>query len=179
MEIPNCMDDFLELLLFSPLVILAEVFLCFVLSWDLLAIIVCVILDIFLIVNYLMDWIYLSRKIILDQHGCSFVSKTGIKSCSWNEIYLQYVENTSFLFGDFEIPGNGIILSTKPLSKPTYIGAMTYCRFNNPSGSAFIRFVTAPDNVKRKAAKFVYRGFTANEYDLLSFLNTQSIRINR
>ena len=49
MVIPNCVDDFRETLLFAPLVIIAEVVLCLVLSWNYLALFVCVACDILLL----------------------------------------------------------------------------------------------------------------------------------
>lgn len=176
MKISNCTDDFNELLVFFIIAIVAEVFLCFVLSWNSIVIIVCIILDIFLAIHYYIDWLYLSRKIILDENGCSFISGGGAKRFTWKEIYLQHVENSSFLFGDCEIPGEGIILSDKPISKPTYIGAMTYCRFTNPRASVFIRFESSSDHlkIKRSAAKFVYQGFTAEKKDVLSFIDVTS-----
>lgn len=171
MEISNCIDDFRELLVYLVLVIIAEVFLCFVVSWNTVAMIACIILDIFLAIYYRIDWLYLSKKIILDENGCTFISGGGTKGFTWKELYLQHIENESFLFGDCEIPSEGIILSSKPIAKPAYIGPMTYCRFTNPSTSVFIRFTSSSDKFKKTAAKFVYRGFTANKSDVLFFVD--------
>ena len=180
MQISNCIDDFRELLVFLFVAIVAEVFLCFVLSWSDIVIIACVLLDVLLAISYGIDWLYLSRTIILDENGCSFISNGGAKRFAWEEIYLQHVENSSFLFGDCEIPGEGIILSDKPISKPEYLGAMTYCRFTNPRTSVFIRFESSSNcqKIKRAAAKFVYQGFTAEKKDILQFVRTKG-HINR
>jgi len=170
MEISGSTDDLREQLVFVFLTVIAQAFLLFVLSWNKVAIVICVILDIILATVCLVDWLYLRRKIILDANGCTFVSIRAAKKFTWKEMHLQHLENSSFLFGDSEIPGEGIILSTKPISKPAYIGAMTYCRFTNPCVSVFIRFAS-PADVKRAAAKFVYQGFVADKHEVLPFLD--------
>ena len=63
MEISDCSDEFRELLVYLPLAILAEVFLCFTVLWNLIEIITCFILSILLVVYYLENWLYLSRNV--------------------------------------------------------------------------------------------------------------------
>lgn len=171
MEISSCNDDLKELLFFYILAIMAEVFLCTAVFWKVIAITACVMLDIILSIDYLINWLYLSRKIILDEFGCTYVTNRGSKKFAWKDIYMQHVANASFLFGDSELSGEGVILSTKPISKPAHIGAMTYCRFTNPRTSVFIRFESSYDNLKRTVAKFTYQGFTANKCDFLLFVS--------
>ena len=170
MEISGNSSNLQQLLVFAILAVIAQVFLLFMLSWNIAAIIVCIILDFFLLIVGLVDWLYFSRKIILDAYGCTFVSITATKKFTWEEIYLQHTENSSFLFGDSEIPGEGVILSVKPIAKPAHIGAMTYCRFTHPSTSVFVRFASPFDGLKITHAKFVYIGFIADKDEMLRFL---------
>lgn len=172
MEISGSVDDFRAKLLFTVLAVTAQVFLLFVLSWNIVVIITCISLSIFLLIELFVDWLYFSRKVILDACGCTFVLGRATKNFKWEEIHLQYTDNKSFLFGDSEIPGEGVILSTKPISKPVNIGAMTYCRFTNPSTSVFIRFTAPFDKFRISYAKFVFRGFVADKNEVLSFLMT-------
>ena len=176
MEISSCIDDVREQFVFLVLAVIAEVFLCFLVSWSRFAIFACVILDVFLVNNFCLDWFYLCKNIMLDEQGCTFVTSRRTKTFTWKEIYMQHIDNTSFLFGDSEISGEGIILSSKPISKPTYLGAMTYCKFSNPCTSVFIRFESAPDRfkVKKSAAKFVYQGFSAEKKDVLHFIDARN-----
>lgn len=170
MEVSREVNDLRKQLVFAILAVIAQVFLLFALSWNAFVIIVCIILDFLLLLVGLVDWIYFSRKIILDAYGCTFVSSWGTKKFTWEEIHLQHTENSSFLFGDSEIPGEGVILSAKPISKPVQIGAMTYCRFTHPGTSVFIRFSSPSDRLIRTSAKFLYRGFVAEKDEILSFL---------
>ena len=171
MEISGNSADLRQQLVFAILAVIAQVFLLFALSWNVVVIIVCIILDILLLLVGLVDWLYFRRKIILDAYGCTFVSSRGTKKFTWEEIHLQHTENSSFFFGDSEISGEGIILSVKPISKPAHIGAMTYCRFTHPGTSVFIRFSSPSfDRLIRTSAKFVYRGFVADKEETLSFL---------
>ena len=139
-------------------------------NWNKVAIIGCIILTVLLFIGGIIDWLYLNKKIILDEYGCTFVWKKKTRTFSWEDIYLQYVENSAFLFGDAEIPGAGIILSSKPISKPEHIGAMTYCRFTHPGASVFIRFSSSQDKLKRTSAKFLFGGFVANKEEILCLL---------
>lgn len=173
MELSNCKDDLHELLFFLGLTIVAEVFLFITMSWNAVVIIVLMIMNIFLLYDFAMSWYYLNRTIILDEYGCTFVFQRSKEHFTWNEIYVQQTENTSFLFADSEIPGRGVILSTKPLSKRKNIGALTYCRYTNPRTSVFIRFRSSNDGIKKAAAKYVYQGFTANENDILPFIEAR------
>lgn len=173
MEVSGSLDDLRQLLVFAILALIAQVFLLFVLSWNEVVIIVCIILDFLLLIVGLVDYLYLNRKIILDVYGCTFVSNRATKKYTWEEINLQHTENALFFFGDSEIPGEGVILSVKPISKPVHIGAMTYCRFTHPSTSVFIRFASPFDRLKRTSAKFVYRGFVAEKDEILSFLRRE------
>lgn len=169
MEISSDISDWKEILFFEFLAIAAQLFLLFVLSWNIIAIIACTIITVFLVLDGYTNWLYLNRKILLDNIGCTFISSKTVSKFTWNEIYLQRSENSSYLFGDSEIPGEGIILSAQPIKKPAGIGAMTYCRFTHPSTSIFIRFSSPLDQTKRTAAKFVYGGFIADKDALLSF----------
>lgn len=169
-EVSGNFYDLQQLLLYALLAVIAQVFLFLLLSWNEFVIVVCIILDIFLLIAGVIDWLYISRKIILDIHGVTFVLKSSTKTFSWEEMQLQYTKNSSFLFGDSEIPGEGVILSTKPISKPAHIGAMTYCRFTHPSTSVFIRFSSELDRLPETSAKFVYRGFAADKSEILKFL---------
>ena len=170
MEVSGDVVDLRQLLIFAILAAIAQVFLFFALSWNVVIIIACIILDILLFIAGFVDWLYFSRKIILDAYGCAFVSLRATKKFTWEEIHLQHTKNSSFLFGDSEIPGEGVILSVKPISKPVHIGAMTYCRFTHPSTSVFIRFSSPFDRIIRTSAKFVYRGFVADKDEMLDFL---------
>lgn len=170
MEVCGDVVDLRQLLVFAILAAIAQVFLLFALSWNEVVIIVCIILDVLLFIVGLVDWLYFSRKIILDAYGCAFVSLRATKKFTWEELHLQHTENSSFLFGDSEIPGEGVILSVKPISKPVHIGAMTYCRFTHPCTSVFIRFSSSFDRLTRTSAKSVYRGFVADKDELLDFL---------
>lgn len=171
-EVSGNFDDLQQLLVYALLAVIAQVFLLLLMSWNGFVIVVCIILDIFILLAGLVDWLYISRKIILDIHGVAFVSKSATKTFSWEEMHLQYTKNSSFLFGDSEIPGEGVILSTKPISKPVHIGAMTYCRFTHPCTSVFIRFSSELDRLPETSAKFVYRGFVADKGEILKFLKT-------
>ena len=174
LEVSGNVDDLRQLLVFAILAVIAQVFLLFALSWNVVVIIVCIILDILLFIAGLVDWLYFSRKIILDAYGCAFVSLRATKKFTWEEIHLQHAENSLFLFGDSEIPGEGIILSVKPISKPMHIGAMTYCRFTHPCTSVFIRFSSPFDRLTRTSAKFVYSGFVADKDEMLDFLRRRT-----
>ena len=169
-EISRNLNDLRQQLFYAILAVIAQVFLLLAFSWNVVVIIVCTILNIVLLLIGLADWLYFSRKIILDLYGCTFISSRGTKKFTWEEIHLQHIENSSFLFGDSEIPGEGVILSVKPISKPVNIGAMTYCRFTHPGTSVFIRFSSPFDRLIRTSAKFVYRGFVAEKDEILSFL---------
>lgn len=170
MEIINCKEDLQELLLYLALLIASEACLFVAVSWNVVAIILVLFLNIFIMYDFAASWCYLNRRIILGEQGCSFVYCNREYFFTWNEIYIQRVDNSSFLFGDCEMPGNGVILSTKPISKPKRIGAMTYCRYANPRTSIFLRFRSSYDNTKKTTAKFVYRGFSTNESDVLPFI---------
>ena len=170
MEVSGDVIDLQQLLLFLVLAVIAQVFLLFALSWNIVAIIACMILDVLLLLDGLIDWLYFRRKIVLDAYGCTFVSGRRIKKFTWEEMHLQYTKNSSYLYGDSEIPGEGVILSVKPISKPEHIGAMTYCRFTHPGTSVFIRFSSPFDRLIRTSAKFLYRGFVAEKDEILSFL---------
>ena len=170
MELSSDLTVFRKLLFFAVFAVIAQVFLLFVLLWNYMAIIVCIVFDLLLLIAALIDWLYFSRRIILDGYGCSFVSFGVTKKYTWEEINIKYTDNTSFFFGDSEIPGEGVILSVKPISKPVNVGAMTYCRFTHPRTSVFIRFSSPFDSYKKNFAKFVYRGFVANKNKILSLL---------
>ena len=171
MEISGNSADLRQLLVLDVLAVIAQVFLLFVLSWNIIAIIGFIILDCLLLIVGLVDWIYFSKKVILDVDGCTFASIWATEKFTWEEINVQYTNNSSFFFGDSEISGEGIILSVKPISKPAHIGAMTYCRFTHPGTSVFIRFSSPSfDRLIRTSAKFVYRGFVAEKDEILSFL---------
>lgn len=170
MKINGSLDDLRESLVYDILAVIAQVFLLFATSWNVVIIILCGILNVFLVATEIIDWLYLSRKIILDAQGCTFVSSRATKTFTWEEINIQYTKNSSYLFGDSEIPNEGVILSAKPISKPARIGAMTYCRFTHPCVSVFIRFASPLDELKRTAGKFVYMGFVADKEEILSFL---------
>lgn len=170
MEVYGNRADLRQLLVFAILAAIAQVFLLLILAWNEVVIIVCIILDILLLVSGLIDVLYFSRKIVLDVYGCTFVSIRAAKKFSWAEIHLQYTINSSFLFGDSEDPGEGVILSLKQISKPAHIGAMTYCRFTHPITSVFIRFTSPLDRLTRTSAKFIYRGFVADKDEIISFL---------
>ncbi len=159
-----------QLIVFGILTVMAQAFILFALSWNVIVLVVCIILDCMLLINKIVDWLYFSRKIILDANGCSFVSIISTKKFTWEEINLQHTKNSSFFFGDSEIPGEGVILSSKPISKPMHIGAMTYCRFTHPRTSVFIRFTSDFDRTKKNFAKFVYKGFVADKDELLPFV---------
>ena len=162
--------DLRQLLVFDFIAVIAQVFLLFVLSWNIVAIVVCIILSILILTFGLVDWLYFNRTVILDACGCTFISFFGTKKFSWESIHVLLTDNSSFFFGDSELPGEGVILSVKPISKPLHIGAMTYCRFTHPSTSVFIRFITPLDQQKKTYAKFIYTGFSAYKEDILSFL---------
>lgn len=170
MEVSGNVADLRQLLVFDILAVIAQVYLLFVLSWNEVVIIACIILDIFLLFVGLVDWLYFSKKIILDAYGCTFASIRATKKFTWEEMHLQYTDNTAFLFGDSEIPGEGVILSANPILKPMHIGAMTYCRFTHPSTSVFIRFTSPFDVLTRTSAKFVYGGFVADRDEVLGYL---------
>ena len=170
MEISSNSDDLKELLFFQILATLGQLFFLYLLDWHIFAIIACIIITILILIGMIIDRLYLNKKIILDQYGCTFVWKKKTRIFSWEDIHLQYVENSAFLFGDAEIPGAGIILSSKPISKPEHIGAMTYCRFTHPGASVFIRFSSSQDKLKRTSAKFLFGGFVANKEEVLCLL---------
>lgn len=172
-QVSRDVTDLRQLLVFAILAVIAQVFLLFVLSWNKVVIIVCVILDILLLIVGFVDWLYLNRTIVLDEYGCTFASIWSTKKFAWEEIQLQYTKNLSFLFADSEIPGEGVILSVKPVPKSVHIGAMTYCRFTHPSTSVFIRFASPLDRLKTTSAKFVYGGFSADKDELLGLLNVE------
>lgn len=166
-EISGDVDDLRQLLFYAILAIMAQIFLFFMLSWNIVVIIVCIILDILLFLVGIVDWLYFNKKIILDAHGCTFVSNRVTKSFTWEEIHLQYTENSWFCFGDSEFTGEGVILSCKPISKPAHIGAMTYCRFTHPRSSVFIRFTSPYDGLA--TAKFYYKGFVIDKDKIPGF----------
>jgi hypothetical protein len=163
MEISGNTNDLKALLFFDLLAVIAQVFLLFILSWNIVAVIACVVITIFLLIDGYINWTYLNRKILLDATGCTFVSSKTANRFTWDEMYLQHSANSSYLFGDSEIPGEGIILSAHPIHKPTAIGAMTYCRFTHPGTSVFIRFSSPLDASPKNAAKFVYGGFVTDK----------------
>lgn len=162
--------DLRQLSFFMILSVIAQVFLLFVLSWNIVAIVVCAILSIVILIFGFVDWLYFNRTVILDKYGCTFVSFLSQKKFSWDDIYLLQTENSSFFFGDSEIPGEGIILSAKPILKPLHIGAMTYCRFTHPSISVFIRFISPLEQLNKTTAKFIYTGFVVEKEEILSLL---------
>lgn len=177
MRICKCVDDFREMLVYAVLAIAAEVYLCFVLSWHTAAIVGCAVLNLVMFIGYTVDFLYLCRTILLDKTGCSFAVGKYQKIYTWQEINIQHVKNASFLFGDSEISGEGVILSTHKIAKPKYIGAMTYCRFTHPFSSVFIRFGSDPGDRKKKSAKYVYGGFYAERSELMDFLKTENISV--
>ena len=170
MKISSNSDDLKELLFYQIFAVIGQLFFLWLMDWNKVAIIGCIILTVLLLINGIIDWLYLNKKIILDQYGCTFVWKKKTKMFSWENINLQYVENSAFLFGDSEISGEGIILSFKAISKPEHVGAMTYCRFTHPGASVFIRFASPQDKLKRTSAKFLYGGFVANKEEILCLL---------
>jgi len=142
-----------------------------VLSWNNIVIIVCAVLDVLLFIVGFIDWVYFSRTILLTSYGCTFILGKRTKEFTWDEMHLELVENSSFFFGDSEIPCEGVILSVKPILKPLCVGAMTYCRFSHPSASVFVRFASPSDEkLIRTSGKFIYRGFVANKDEILCFL---------
>lgn len=167
-------SDLRGLIVYCLLAVIAQVFLLCVLNWNEVVIAVCVIVDFMLLLNGIADWLYFSRRIILDVYGCTFASIGATQVFPWRDIYIQYVDNVSFLFGDSEILGEGVILSAKPISKPTHIGAMTYCRYTHPSKSVFIRFGSPFDKAINSSAKFIYKGFVADKGEILTILNRKA-----
>lgn len=167
--------DLRQLLFFAILAVLTQVFLLFVLSWNIIAVSGCIIISVFLLIIGIADWLYFSRTVILDAHGCTFTSFFFTKKFPWESVYLLRTDNSSFFFGDSEISGEGVILSISPISKPLRIGAMTYCRFTHPSTSVFIRLVTPIDRLKmdrwkKISAKTIYTGFVADKEEILCLL---------
>ena len=170
MEISSNSDDLKELLFFQILATLGQLFFLYLLDWHIFAIIACIIITILILIGMIIDRLYLNKKIILDQYGCTFVWKKKTRIFSWEDIHLQYVENSAFLFGDAEIPGAGIILSSKPISKLKHIGAMTYCRFTHPITSVFVRFTSSQNDLKRTSSHFLFGGFAANKEEIICLL---------
>ena len=170
MEISSHSDDLKELLFGYILAVSGQLFFLWMMDWHKVAVVACVIITVILLIEVVIDWLYLSKKIILEKNGCTFVRGRKTETFSWEDIHLQYVENSAFLFGDAEIPGAGIIFSSKPISKPRHIGALTYCRFTHPGQSVFIRFTSSGDNLKRTSAKFVFGGFVANKDEIICVL---------
>ena len=169
-KIAGNVQDLIESLVFVILAVIAQVFLLFVLSWNVVVIVVCIILSVILLITAIVDCLYFSRTVILNADGCTFISFFTTKKFSWENIYLLHTKNSSFFFGDSEFSGEGIILSVKPISKPLHIGAMTYCRFTHPSTSIFIRFTTPIVRTKEACAKFIYAGFVADKEDISHLL---------
>ena len=150
------------------------VLMMFILSWDIVAVCILSVCALFLGCNAYVEWLYFSRKIVLAEDGCSFISARGTKKYSWEELHLQYVEDElSFSFDD-RFPGAGLILSDKPISKPKCIGEQMYCLFVHPTTSVFIRFKSSFDDPKSEMRywKFAYRGFVADKNQILEFLNS-------
>lgn len=163
-------QDLQALLVYAILAVIAQIFLLFVLSWNIVAIVGCIIISILLLISGIVDWLYFKRTVILNAYGCTFISSFATKTFSWESIYLLHTKNSSFFFGNSETHGEGVIISVTPISKPMRIGAMTYCRFTHPATSVFIRFKTPLDESRKTSAKFFYTGFTANKTDILSLL---------
>lgn len=143
---------------------------------NILAVIECVLIGTLGIILTLLDWIYLGRRIILDEAGCTFVVNGKTKKYAWKELHILYTKNT-FCFGDSEPQGEGIIISVNPISKSEKISAITYCRSKHPATSVFIRFSTFDVELKRKkiAGKRVYMGYIADKETVFSFLPSEMI----
>ena len=174
MEIETCNDDLQKSIFYAFLAVIAQVFLLAILSWHKIAIIGCVVLSIILGLSLFLDYLYFSRKIMLDASGCAFVSKRTTRKYTWEELYVQHTENPPYLIQDGEISGEGVIVSCFPIPKTLGVGAMTYCRYKHPSASVFIRFISPDeaDKIIQKAGKLIYRGYIADKDQLLAFLKT-------
>ena len=170
-EIPACKDDLRIQLFYSVLLIAGQVFLFFVLDWHIIPIIVFALVDLSWFVGMVRDWLYFGRSFILDECGCTVVSKGKSQKYAWEDIYLQHTKNTSFTYGDSEIAYDGYILALHPISKPKRLGAMTYCRYTHPRTSVFLRFAsTDVDRRIKTAGKVFLRGFVIREEELYSLL---------
>ena len=175
MCISGNVNDLRVFIVGAIIAVIGQGFMLFATSWNLIAVIACIFISILLLIVGIINWLYFNRKIILDAYGCTFVSKMTSKKFGWEEINLQYTENSSYLYGVSEIIGPGIILSAKPISKTDNIGAMTYCRFTHPSLSVFIRFSSSRDRLYSTSAKYIYWGYVANKEDIFNFLDTVNI----
>ncbi len=175
MEIYKCTDDLQEVFFSDILAIIGVIFLCSALSWNIIAIVASAAIILMTFVGTFIDWLYLSRRIVLDEVGCTFISGKRKKRFTWQEMNVQYVDELSVLFADCEIAGDGVIISANPISKSTYIGAMTYCKFTHPFTSVFIRFGPSPENIKKAAGKFIYGGFFQNRSDLRNYLESINV----
>ena len=166
----NCEDDFRESLVWLSIGIIGGIAFCWILEWNMFAVYICIVLGILLGIDCMIDRIYFGRTIILDDTGCSFVIGNHSAKYDWSEIIVQRVSNNDYLWGNSEIPGEGIILSNKNIQKPKHIGAMTYCRFAHPFCSVFIRFQSDSENHPKTAAKRMYQGFCVDRNELTALV---------
>lgn len=172
MKISNCIDDFKTSIAWSVMAFIGEIVCCLALSWNMFAVYTFIIINVILLLNCIIDWLYFGRSFILDSTGCMFVFGKHTRKYTWTEIHIQHIKNNGYLFGDSEIPSEGIILSTKPISKSPWLGAMTYCRFRHPFACVFIRFHSQLDTYPKTSAKHVYQGFDADENEITEFLKS-------
>ena len=178
MEINRTDSDLKQLLFCVILAVIAQGVLLFATTFNVIAIIACVILDILVLIVDLAEWSYFSKKIILSADGCTFVSGKTTKKFTWEELYVQRTKNDAFFFGSGEISCEGVIISGKPISRSERIGAMTYCRFTHPRISVFIRFSSpSVDEAIKKSGRLVYRGFVADKTEILDLLKTRKQEI--
>lgn len=172
LQIDGNISELKILTFFYILFVVLLVFMAWHLSWHIVAVVGYTVCFIFILILWLIDWTYFGRTVILNADGCTFVSSSKTKTYSWDSIYLFHTMNsTSFYFGDYEIPGEGVILSVNPVKMPSRMRAMNYCKFTHPSTSVFIRFENPElERIYKKSAQIYLTGFVAAKEDVLRCL---------
>ena len=175
MEIRACKDDILSLLGLYIVVALCEVFLLFVSEFNIFCIIGMLLLDIVLCIALIRDFVYLCRTVTLTREGCTFHLGKLSQKYNWCDLKVQICENKHFKFYDSDISGPGILICPKSLKYSSRIPCMTFCRYQKPFSSVYIRFLSSVDEKKIVFGKVVYYGYTAQQEVIMDYLKSIDI----
>lgn len=179
MVIKPCKDDLISLLAIWPVIILCEILVAVTSGFNLMLISGIMILNVWLAISSVRDFVYLSRIICLDQSGCTFRVRGYSKQYSWDQLKVQICDENTIKFTDSDTMGPGLLIGPKTMLTSKRIAPMTYCRYRYPFSSVYIRFSAHKDDQRKVTGKIVYYGYTEDRdiiMDHLKSIGIQNIR---
>lgn len=177
MVISPCKTELQLQCLYWFLGLIAGVYLGWVLAWNPFAASGCIVIVFLTLCDVVHEVIYFGRTFTLDQNGYTISILGYRKFFSWNSVNCLYCDNQNWLLGDSERCNPGVIISIKPIHKPRYLGAMTYCRCYHPFSSVFLAFRTEKIDHPMRTGKQMFTGYIIDRDSIVNVLSNAGIQI--